>query len=106
MTINMTRWSLMLLRNLSLERSRIPVILSHQAWMELIIEQCITSGHETSSSQAEEAAYSALWCLLHQSQKAVSVLKKHPLLDKILARTTKEGCTKSHLAVQILCSAE
>jgi len=75
--------------------------------MELIIEQCITSVQENgSSSQAEEAAFSALWCLLHQSQKAVSVLKKHPLLDQILARTTKEGCTKAHLAVQILCSTE
>lgn len=94
----MIRWSLLLLRNLSLDRSRKPVFLSHEAWMEFIINQCTSACEDN----VVEAAYSALWCLLYQSQKAVSILKKNHRLDEILTRANQTGITKAHRAVQIL----
>ena len=95
----MLYWSLLFFRNICLDRSRKPVLLSRKTWIEFFIEQCI-SGQQVEN--VHHAAYAALWGLLHQSQKAVSILKKHPKLDQILARATQEGASKVHRAVQIL----
>jgi hypothetical protein len=98
LTAESKRWSLLLVRNLSMNRPLKPVLLSHETWMEFIIDQCISSCNNT----VQEAAYSALWCLLYQSQKAVSILKKNRRLDKILASANQSKLTKARHAFCVL----
>jgi hypothetical protein len=95
---NSKRWFLLLLRNFSMNRSLKPVLLSNETWMEFIIDQSISPCSDT----VQEAAYSALWCLLYQSQKAVSILKKNQRLDKILLSAKHSKLTKARHALQVL----